>query len=239
MAKNRMDNIKALTDDRADWKFIITIIVGALGAAVPLWSYYTDSHSLRVQIVSKTPLQPSPAHALPELTISLGGQELEKPYLTIFEIVNDGGSPVRADAFESPLEIKTQDGVKITGAEVTVVTPNDLQPKIERGPNLLRLQPLLLNPSDSIRIAFITSGGIPEFSLRGRIEGVTLISVEDMGVKLSERRTWIQASLGVALLIVYFVNLLGAVKGKPLRRGTMAFASLSSLFAAVFFLLRY
>ena len=129
--------------------------------------------------------------------------------------------------------------MKIARAEVTVVTPEDLQPKIELGPNVLKLQPILLNPSDSIRIAFITSGGFPEFSSGGRIEGITLNSIEDTGAKRSERRAWFQMSLGLALLIAYLLNLHGALMGGHLRRGTMLFVSIVSGFAAVFLLFEY
>lgn len=208
--------------------------------AVPLWIHYSDlySHSLRVQIISKTPLQPSAPPALPGLTISFEGQELEKPYLTVLEIINDGVRHVPASAFESPLEIKTQDSVKITRAEVAAVAPEDLQPKIERGPNILMLQPLLLNPSDSIRIAFITSGGVPEFSSRGRIEGITLISVEDTEAKLSERRSLFQPWLGLALLIVYMVTFYALLEGRPLWWRTLwyLFVSLSTLLGGLYLL---
>lgn len=222
---------------RKVWNFII-IILPVVASVAPLWFYYSDARSLRVQIISKTSLQPSTtAHALPGLTISLEGQELEKPYLTVLEIINDGGREIPASAFESPLEIKTQDSVKVARAEVTVVSPRDIQPKIERGQNVLKLQPLLLNKSDSIRIAFITSGGFPEFSSRGRIEGITSIPIEDTGVKLSEWRRLFQVCAGFALLIVYIVNLHGALERRHLGRVTMVFISLSSLFAGVFLLL--
>lgn len=222
---------------RMNWKLIEIILI----VAVPLGIYYLGlaSHSLRVQIISKTSLHPFDERALPGLTISLEGQELEKPHLTVLEIINDGERPIPASAFESPLEIKIQDSVQIARAEVTVVTPKDLQPKIERGPGVLKLQPLLLNPSDSIRISFITSGGFPEFSSRGRIEGITLISVEDTEAKLSERRTQFQTYMGFALLFVYIVNFYGALYGSPLRRGTMGLVSMASLFTGLFLLLNY
>src|SRR5687768_9941917 len=129
--------------------FIIIILPLAASVATLWSSYYSGPRSLRVQSISKTPLHTSAAQALPGLTISLGGKELEKPYVTILEIINDGRAEIPKDAFESPLEIKTQESVKIARAEVIAVTPEDLQPKIEAGQNVLKLEPILLNRSDS------------------------------------------------------------------------------------------
>src|SRR5438309_1230053 len=146
---------------RTDWKFIATLFLAVGGIGVPVWLWRADlaSHSARVRVISQTALQPESTAALSGLKISVDGRELRTPYLTVLEIENDGTRPIPASDFETPLEIKALDKVKIVRAQVTATLPKDLQPKIVSSADTVKLQPLLLNSNDLITLALVTSGG--------------------------------------------------------------------------------
>jgi hypothetical protein len=157
------------------------------------------------------------------------------PHLIVFEISNNGSRPIRATDFESPIEIVTPDNIKIARAEVTDTVPGDLQPELGRSDNVLKLKPLLLNPKDSIRVALVTSGGPPEFSLRARIEGISSITQEDSTtVKNTSGLSWTQALIAFALMINYGVGVIGFMDPRAaLKRRTFILIAMSSLFGSI------
>jgi hypothetical protein len=227
---------------RLDWKYLVTLFAAVAGIAVPVWLWRTDlvSHSVKVKIISQTALQPDGVSAVSGLKISVDGKELEAPYLTVIDIKNDGARPILATDFETPLEIKTFEKVKTARARVTATAPKDLLPIITSNDDVLKLQPLLLNPNDSVTIAFVTSGGLPNFSARGRIAGISVVELEDSTLNQKpKRKFWAQAIVGFALLIVYALTFraLLSSSGIQIRRRAMIFITLSSVFGSILFLI--
>ena len=191
---------------RADWKFIIMLVVTIAGVAVPVWLWYTDqaSHSIQAKLISQTALQPDGVGAVSGLKIFSEGLELKAPYLSILEIKNNGAHAIPAAAFEGPLKIWTNEQTKIVRTQITNLYPNTLQPSITLENNALSLQPLLLNSNESISIGLITTGGSPKFSIRARIENVPPIEIEnDMQHKSLDSNFWITATIAFALLVSY------------------------------------
>jgi hypothetical protein len=222
---------------RLDWKYLVTLFAAVAGIAVPVWLWRTDlvSHSVKVKIISQTALQPDGVSAVSGLKISVDGKELEAPYLTVIDIKNDGARPILATDFETPLEIKTFEKVKTARARVTATAPKDLLPIITSNDDVLKLQPLLLNPNDSVTIAFV-----PNFSARGRIAGISVVELEDSTLNQKpKRKFWAQAIVGFALLIVYALTFraLLSSSGIQIRRRAMIFITLSSVFGSILFLI--
>lgn len=187
---------------------LTALIVPVAIGLIPVWLWITDlnSRSLLVQIVAQTALQPEGASTLSGLKVTIDGKELEAPYLTVLRIENSGARPITASDFESPMEIKTLGQIKIYQHRVSETYPKDLQPIIELVPSdtTLKLRPLLLNPSDSITISLVTSGGLPEFTVRSRIAGISSVEMEK-SVETPYPRVlfWLLATVSFALLIVY------------------------------------
>lgn len=222
---------------RIDWKFIITLITTITGIMIPVWLSHADlaSHSVRIRVISQTALQPDGANAVSGLSISVEGRELKTPYLTVLEISNNGARPIPTSDFESPIEIRATDNTKIVRAQVTATLPKDLQPVVTSSEELLKLQPLLLNPNDSIIAAFVTSGDRPRFTARVRIAGISPIEIEDSeSTSKDVRRLWIQGAVAFALAIVYSVGFAGfmARPGFKIRRRTYFLITLSSAFGS-------
>lgn len=80
---------------RFDWKFWIPLIVALASVIVPVWLWQADltAHSLHFKKISQTSLQPPATAKALDLKISVGGAELPTPYLTVFELINDGAKP--------------------------------------------------------------------------------------------------------------------------------------------------
>ena len=192
---------------KLDWKYILMLVVAVAGVLVlPLWESYAEyqAHSLKLRRVSQTALKPAETHAMAGLTISVDGVELDAPYLSVVELVNDGSKAISATDFESPLEIRigpnvfgmfgatfykrgnnftfdqiSKIGPSIVRAVVSGTAPRDIEPSIVSDAQSVKLKPLLLNPKDTIAISIITSGGQPQFTPRARIAGISSVAVED------------------------------------------------------------
>lgn len=135
------------------------------------------------------------------MTISLAGAELPTPYLTVFELVNDGAKPVPSADFESPIEIAVVNKAKIVRTSVTGTNPRDLSPDVSLDAGIVKIKPMLLNPGDSTTFAVLTSGEEPVFASRARIAGVPSVSIDETTSK-AESPTRIAALALVALIFL-------------------------------------
>jgi len=215
--------------------FTALIVPVAIGL-IPVWLWITDlnSRSLLVQIVTQTALQPEGASTLSGLKVTIDGKELEAPYLTVLRIENSGARPIAASDFESPMEIKPLGQIKIYQHRVSETYPKDLQPITELVPSdtTLKLRPLLLNPSDSITVSLVTSGGLPEFTVGSRIAGISSVEMEKSEeTPISRVLFWLLATVSFALLIVYSQMSWGfsGQRGFTLRPRMTFFSALTAL----------
>ena len=191
---------------RFDWKFWVALLATLAGVLVPVWLWRADlsSRSLHFRQLSQTSLHPPESDKVPDLTISVGGVELAKPYLTVLELVNDGVKPVPTADFESSLELVVQEGTSIARARVTETKPTDLAASVEWQNQSVKIKPLLINPGDSLTLAVITGGEAPNFRTRARIAGIQSVPILDM------RKPATQITRGVSLLAAAFLFLIAA-----------------------------
>jgi hypothetical protein len=164
---------------RLDWKFWVVLATTLAGVLVPVWLWRADlaARSLHFTKVSQTSLQP-PANAKAlDLTISVEGAELSTPYLTVFELANDGAKPVPSSDFESAIEIVSKNKAQIVRTSVTSSNPPDLKPLVTVEAGAMKIQPMLFNPGDSVTIAVLTTGEEPSFTSRARIAGVQSVPI--------------------------------------------------------------
>ena len=216
-----------------DWKFLLTIIATVAGVAVPvlLWRADLDSRSLHFRLVSQTSLRPDGKSQLAGLQISIDGVNLESPYLSVLELSNSGSKPIIGSDFESPIELRVNAESKVVRANVTATNPKNLEAKIETSLASIKIMPLLLNPNDSITVAIITSGAIPEFASSARIAGIHAVPVVDATKEpLKRREIWFLLSFGMALLISSMATGPLAPAGKPvvLRPRAASFISITT-----------
>lgn len=192
-----------------DWKFNLSFLTAIGGIAIPLFLWQADNSAkaISLEVISVTSLDPNPVQRLQGLEVTLEGKSIPKPYLSVLEIRNTGTKPVIASDFETPLEIITTPPVAVLRVEVNESNPSDLQPSLSASETKLLVQPLLLNPEDSIRLSVLTAGEQPTFSARSRVVGITSIPTLNTAHSKSERRNWIRIAAGVVLISIYLVQM--------------------------------
>lgn len=155
------------------------------GVLVPVWLWRADleARSLHFRKLSQTSLQPPDSAKVLDLRISVAGSEIQAPYLTVFELINDGARPVPASDFESPLEIMSKNKAEIVRASITAAKPADLTPTLLVEGGTLKIKPMLLNPGDSVTIAVLTTKDEPAFVSKARIAGVRTVPIVDVQTK--------------------------------------------------------
>lgn len=189
-----------------DWKFIVSLVISLAGIVVPLWLWHADqiAHALRLQVISTTALNPQAAPTFGGLKLTLDGQELRNPYFTVLEFLNTGSRPLLRSDFESPLEISMRLPAKIVRVEGAAVTPSDLKPILTIKDGQILLQPLLLNSDDKFRVTVLSTGGMPQVAIKGRIAGISKIDFIARTDDQTLSGTWLKALVGILLMIIYF-----------------------------------
>lgn len=192
-----------------DWKFYLNFLAAIGGIAIPffLWQADHSAKAISLEVISVTSLDPNPVQRLRGLEFTLEGEPISKPYLSVLEIRNTGTKPVIASDFETQLEIIATPPVSVLRVELNESAPPDLQPSLSISEAKLLIQPLLLNPGDSIRLSVLTTGGQPTFSARSRIAGITAIPTLNTIHSKSERRNWLRIAAGIILISIYLVQM--------------------------------
>jgi hypothetical protein len=172
-----------------DWKANLGLILAAVAIFVTWWVYQSDlnAKSISVQLVSQVSLQPIISKSMVDIDFTVDGKKLEKPFLTVIQILNDGKRPITSSDFEAPLEVKLDTETKLIRAQISEKFPEQLEPKITDSPKGFLLQSTLLNPGDSIKIAVISSGGQPKFRALGRIVGIPTILFTEADLKKNNK----------------------------------------------------
>ncbi|MFJ7565438.1 hypothetical protein ACIQW9_00575 [Herminiimonas sp. NPDC097707] len=194
---------------RFDWKFWIPLGVTLASVIVPVWLWQADltARSLHFKKISQTSLQlPATAKAL-DLKISAADAELPSPYLTVFELINDGAKPVPSSDFESPIEIIPSNAATVIRTSINGTNPRDLTPAVSVDAGLISIKPMLFNPGDSVTIAVLTTGEEPIFSSRARIVGIHTVPIIDAQPKAKISILFSLAMLLTALISFVALNL--------------------------------
>lgn len=218
-----------------DWKTYLGLILAAAAIYVTWWVYQSDlnAKSISVQVVSQVSLQPTISKAMPDIEFTVDGKKLDKPYLTVIHILNDGKRPITSADFEVPLEVRLDSETRLIRTQISEKIPEQLEPKITESPTGFVLQPTLLNPGDSIKVVLINSGGVPTFRLLGRIVGVPTIAFTEIDQKSPNKlRLAFMLSGAVVSILTAMVVSDGALFGRGtfLRRRAALTVSIGTLF---------
>lgn len=199
---------------RFDWKFVVTTLLSALAVALPilLWKADLSSKEISFEVVSSTGLDPAEKELVQGLAVNVDGEVVPMPFLSVLLIRNTGSRPIPSDDFEGPIEIRVQTPTKILRSEVADSKPPDLRPQIHSAEGTILLNPLLLNPGDTIKLNILSSVAPPSFVVRGRVSGVPSIEVIKPKSTKTSFRYWFQVFFGVVLLSIYVVQLVQALQ---------------------------
>ena len=164
-----------------DWKYLVMLLLAVAGVAVPVWLWKFDltAKSLQFRVVSQTSLAPDVSGNLSGLSVTMNGLALEQPYLTLMQLENNGSKPIPTADFESGPELQIDTGKRFVNVEVTKAKPSALVAALKIESTRVTVQPLLLNPGDTLSFAILSSGGKPTFESRARVAGVSEVPLLD------------------------------------------------------------
>lgn len=179
-----------------------TLLVTVVGIVVPIWIWRADltSKALEFRVVSQASLEPAKSGDIKGLQITLDSAPLDRPYLTVVELLNDGLKPIPSSEFEGPVEVRLSGVTKVVRAQLVSSKPKSLEAELTFTENSVAVAPLLLNPEDKLTISILTSGGIPSFSPRARIAGIAEIKIDN-----SQGKPSIWMSGGLAFLAAFLM----------------------------------
>lgn len=179
----------------------VTFIATLAGLAMPLWLWFADlnSRSLLLSVVSQTALTSEEAGTIKGLQVFVDGVPIVAPTLSVIQVSNDGNKPIPSADYEGPLEVRFGEGTKVIRAEVTATSPRDIEAKLSSEALIVRIEPLLLNPDDSVTLSLLTSGKPPTFQPRARVAGVSTIKLSDGTAKTPPSRIALLALLASVL----------------------------------------
>lgn len=226
-----------------DWKFYVPLLATLAGVVVPIWLWRADhqARSLQLRVASQTSLEPEVPKVVSGLKLLVDGADLERPFLTVLELTNDGSRPIQAIEYEDSIQVLVSEGVRLVRTQMTDVQPEDLQPRFNSDGEKLKISPLLLNPGDLMKFAIITAGGKPTFKVRARIAGIQSIVLEDRDIRknsLTRGEVVVRSLIGCLLQFIYAscVFALFSSQHFELTKGTLAVGILANSFGAAFVL---
>lgn len=137
------------------------------------------------------------------LRILYGAQELRDPRILVVDLVNSGNTEIRKDDFEDPVRLLLPHGTTVVTSEVVSTSPEELSPSIALlKHDGVKLQPLLLNSGDWIRLQLLLDGPAQHLRVLGRIAGVKSIGDLNLKSKAKEsRRRWMVTASAAAVSI--------------------------------------
>ena len=152
--------------------------------------------------------------------------------MSVLELSNTGSKPIVGSDFEGPIRISSANPAEIVKARLSSSTPASLDPSLVLTEGNVLLQPLLLNPGDVVRFTLVSAKGKPTYFVRGRVAGVTEVSVSDAQFKREAKRNWLSKAIAVSLLTIYILNLMEFAYAGIRRRIFMPWSLVTGLIAA-------
>ncbi len=171
-----MDAILQLIRDQA-WQFAGAIIgLVALIVSVVLYLFSRQRKLLAYEIVASEPLLTINEALTGAIKVIYDDKEVRDVHLLILRVSNSGNIPIRKEDFDLSLAFSF-DSAKVLSYKVLATDPEGLPASLRPsgGKRGIVLNPLLLNPSDSVVLKFILSQYNNELEPTGRVVGVKQI----------------------------------------------------------------
>jgi len=195
------------------WQFfgaivgVITIVISYI-----FFKKQQKQKNIAYEIISSTDLLNVNSEVKSKLHVLFEQKPVEKLSLLVIRIYNAGNEPILATDFEKPIFIEFGSTSEVLEVGIDKVSPNDLQPKIERTPKNITLQPLLLNGGDAITLKILLASFDDVVDVKGRIAGVKHISGSGIyRVKLTEYRTTLTQIYLLTIMGTFIATSSGAI----------------------------
>lgn len=157
------------------------VIPFALFAASPFWnSMFSEKKNLSYQILNTYHLRENdvtaPTKDWPRMKLIYKNNSIPEATVITVSLTNTGDLPIKSDDFEGKLVFETDNTEDLLEYAENKVFPDNLSPKLKIVGNTLELQPLLLNPADTIIFDIFGRNNFKIKKVNARISGIDSIS---------------------------------------------------------------
>jgi hypothetical protein len=140
-----------------DWQIISVVVAIILPLLLFLIQFWMRRKSLSYDIFSQTPLLNIQKKDKWDIQILFDKKPVQNVHLIEIKIFNSGYQEIRPGDYERPISFNFGGSTHILSAEKSEVIPESLQPSIKIEGTEVLLDPILLNPKDSITIKILAS----------------------------------------------------------------------------------
>lgn len=164
-----------------DYKYLFAIFLALVSLAATIWFAFfpPSTKSLTLTIASKSTLKTVSESKVPDLKVFVDETELKYPALTVLKLHNNGTIPVRSDDFESNIKILLDNGARPIRATAVETTPDWLKVIVAIDDSQVQIEPLLLNPGDSVTLNILSDGLPSSITTLSRVAGLSSITVQN------------------------------------------------------------
>ena len=177
----------------SDWKrdsiwhyrnFILAGIGILVTVALGFWLDYLNKpvKALTCDVITAGPLVSVEDNVSNRIQIVFDHVPVPNVKFAVVKIANPGNIPIDKSDFERPLSLRFGDGTaksNILTAQLLNTHPNNLGATYKISGDTVTLDPLLLNPSDTITVKVIYTGQSENMNLDARIVGVSEVTGTD------------------------------------------------------------
>ncbi len=200
-----------------DWKYLVGTILAVAAVALPAYQWQSElkAHDLSVRLIATSSLQPLPSSEIYKIQMTVNGTQLANPHFTTFEVTNSGTKPILSSDFEGPIEFSGGKGLEFVTARVDFTDPKDIPAAVSLNAEHVSIAPFLINPGDKIVFSTITSGIVPEISVKARIAGIRQIVIENSFV--NNHKPW-RLAMNLVVCLIALTTYFSYVSILPRRR---------------------
>lgn len=149
------------------------IATGAFLLTLVIYFKQRQKKALSYEIVASTPLLNVSEEVKNRLQIFYEGKIVQQLHLIILRIFNSGNVPIKSDEYEEP--IKVCFNADPLSVEIIESDPNDVRASFSVEKDTIKINPMLLNKGDGIRVKALTSKPCTNPSITSHIVGVKRI----------------------------------------------------------------
>ena len=155
---------------------IITIIVSIIIARAQI-----KRKSIKCIKVSSAPLVQINSNHVNDLEVYFQKNKIYHATSVVLKVFNSGNLPIDKDDFERPIVFSFSENTKIIKADILSTEPSYLKDDIDISIDntYIKLDRVLMNPGDDIKVSAIVDSFDENISVRARIKGVKNIQIDD------------------------------------------------------------
>ena len=159
----------------------VKLAVTFLGIIVAISQFTAarQSKSLAFSLIARSLIVNSPQAGLGELEVSYRGEKIQKLESLTVRFENTGNIRINTRDFERPVKVIFGYQSQIVSAKLSDASPPGLRPKISTAANVVRIEPLMLNPKDRFALTVFVSGATGVPVVDARISGIREVTYSD------------------------------------------------------------